>query len=125
MTDYTQSPISVVSQYPNKEWAEVRTRLKRRVFEVRPAWDFTRFRYFVFLCRDPDVTAAISAALADYAHVVAVQGDFVLFESKLPLVPIDADDAPVPIPGPPTLAQIVFGSGDKPRPVPEEGALPR
>ena len=122
MVDYTQSPISVVSQYPNKEWAEVRTRLKRRVFELRPAWDFTRFRYFLFLCREPEVAAAVSAALTGSARLVAAQGDLLLFESTLPLVPIDADDAPLPAPPPPTLARILFGSGDGPRPVPEEPA---
>lgn len=124
MTDYTQSPISVVSQYPNKEWAEVRTRLKRRVFELRPAWDFTRFRYFLFECRDSGLATAVTAALTGYARLVAVQGDFLLFESTLPLVPIDADDAPLPTPAPASLAQILFGSGDAPRPLPSEVSSP-
>ncbi|HSY20808.1 MAG TPA: hypothetical protein VK841_01770 [Polyangiaceae bacterium] len=122
MIDYTQSPISVVAQYPNKEWAEVRTRIKRRVFELRPAWDFTRFRYFLFECREPELGAAVTAALTGYVRLVAVQGDFLLFESILPLVPIDADDAPVPVPRPPTLAQILFGSRYEPGPAPEEPA---
>ena len=125
MIDYTQSPISVVSQYPNKEWAEVRTRIKRRFLELRPAWDFTRFRYFLFECREPELATAVSAALASTMRLVATQGDFFLFESTLPRVPIDADDAPVPVPRPPTLGQIMFGSGDEPRPVPEEPSLSR
>jgi hypothetical protein len=108
--DYTQSPISVVSQHPNKEWAEIRSRIQRHVVELRPAWDFTRFRYFVFECREVELPTAVAAALTNYARLIAVQGDFYLFESTLPLVPIDADDAPVPNPRPPTLGQLMFGS---------------
>ena len=42
-------------------------------------------------------------ALQKEARFVASEGDWYLFESRLPLVPIDADDAPLPVPHPPTL----------------------
>ncbi|MFI5377332.1 MAG: hypothetical protein ACHQ8D_22050 [Candidatus Rokuibacteriota bacterium] len=101
--DYTQSPVSPVSQRPEKIWVEPLARLELHPLRMRPGWDLTRFRYFLLATPRPTRAAAVTLALRDEATLIGSQGDWYLFESRLPLVPIDADDAPLPTPRPPTL----------------------
>jgi hypothetical protein len=101
--DYTQSPISPVAQRPDKEWADAMDRTSGHPLAFRPAWDLTRFRYLLVVTRDKPLGLWAAMALQKEARFVASEGDWYLFESRLPLVPIDADDAPLPVPHPPTL----------------------
>jgi len=101
--DYTQSPVSPVAQRPEKEWIEPVERLEGRPDAVRPEWDLTRFRYLLVWTGRPGLGAAIELAIQDCARLLAHEGDWYLFESTLPQVPIDADDAPLPVPRPSTL----------------------
>jgi hypothetical protein len=103
MFDYSQSPVSPVAQRPEKQWAEPVDRLEGHPYDMRPAWDFTRFRYVLMATPKPTLAAAAEMAITDEARLVASKGDWYLFESRLPLVPIDADDAPLPTPRPATL----------------------
>jgi hypothetical protein len=104
--DYTQSPVSPVSQRPNKIWAEPLTRMEGRPWRFRPGWDFTRYRYLLLYTSNPERAAAIVLAMRDSATLTGSRGDWYLFESRLPLVPIDADDAPLPAERPPTLRTL-------------------
>jgi hypothetical protein len=106
MFDYTQSPISVLTQRPEKVWVDAFLRMDGHVLDMRPDWDFTRFRYFLFNTKSPGLAAAVTAAVKDQARRVTAHGDWYLFESTLPVVPIDADDAPVPEPEPPMLRSL-------------------
>jgi hypothetical protein len=101
--DYTQSPVSPVSQRPEKEWTEPLARMERNSFRFRPSWDLQRFRYLLIATPKPTRAAALTLAMKDEATLIASQGDWYLFESRLPLLPIDADNAPLPTPRPPTL----------------------
>jgi hypothetical protein len=101
--DYTQSPVSPVAQRPEKQWAEPMDRMDKNVFGFRPAWDFTRFRYLILATPMPTRAAAVTLAVRNEAVLIGAKGDLYLFESRLPLVPIDADDAPLPIPHPASL----------------------
>jgi hypothetical protein len=101
--DYTQSPVSIVAQRPEKQWLEPLARLEGRLGDIRPAWDFTRFRYLLLATTKPSIALSVSMAMKDDARLAASKGDWYLFESKLPLAPIDADDAPLPQPHPKTL----------------------
>jgi hypothetical protein len=105
--DYTQSPVSPVAQRPSKQWAEAVDRIEPALYHIRPGWDLTRFRYLLVITRRPTLGAVVALALRDDATLLAAKGDWYLFESRLPLVPIDADDAPPPNPPPPTLATRV------------------
>jgi hypothetical protein len=100
--DYTQSPVSPVFQRPEKQWIEPQLRLEKP-YELRPDWDFTRFRYLALVTGKPNLVTAIALALKSDARLTASQGDWYLFESILPVVAIDADDEPLPMPHPPTL----------------------
>jgi hypothetical protein len=105
--DYTQSPISPIAQRPEKEWANVTDRMSRDPLSFRPAWDFTRFRYLLLVTRDKPLGVWVTMALRKEARFVTAEGDWYLFESLLPRVPIDADDAPLPEPRPPTLRKLL------------------
>jgi hypothetical protein len=101
--DYTVSPTSPVAQRPEKEWTEPLLRMQLYGLKCRPAWDLQRFRYLLLTTPKPTRAAAMTLALRNEARLIATSGDWYLFESRLPLLPIDADDAPLPIPPPPTL----------------------
>jgi hypothetical protein len=116
VNDYTQSPISILAQRPEKQWIEAHARLRKRHFDLRPTWDLTRFRYLIVETDSPELAMAISAALRGEARLTASQGGLSLYESTLPLVPIDADDAPLPVPPPPTLDSLVNAAFKGPRP---------
>jgi hypothetical protein len=101
--DYTQSPISIVSQRPEKQWADVVERTTGQLYMIRPQWDLTRFRYLLVWTSQPTVAIATALALRGDAQFVAAGGDWYLFESTHTLVPIDSDDVPMAHPFPPSL----------------------
>jgi len=110
--DYTESPVSVVAQRPEKQWQEPLARLEGYLGGIRPAWDFTRFRYFLFATTKPSVALVVAMALKDEARLIASKGDWYLFESKLTLAPIDSDDAPIPTPHPKSLRFLLDKLGN-------------
>jgi hypothetical protein len=122
--DYTQSPISPVAQRPEKEWADVTDRMSRDPASIRPAWDLTRFRYLLVITRDRPLGIWTAMALKKEARLVTSQGDWYLFESLLPLVPIDADDAPLPVPHPPTLRKLLRDVAGEVRAAGDHAAAP-
>jgi hypothetical protein len=101
--DYSFSPVSPVAQRPNKQWIEPIDRMEKDPFQLRPDWDFTRFRYVIIATPKPGLAEAVRVALQNDAALVASKGEWYLFESRLPIVPIDADDAPLPLPHPASL----------------------
>lgn len=101
--DYTQSPVSPVVQRPEKEWVDSIDRLDGRPLEVRPAWDLVRFRYLALVTSTPGIGQVVEIALRGDARLVTHQGDWFLFESTWPVVPVDSDDVPLPMPPPPSL----------------------
>jgi hypothetical protein len=101
--DYSQSPVSPVAQRPEKEWTEPVDRLELLPYQMRPDWDLTRFRYLLVITPDRPLANGVAFALRTEARLVGSRGDWSLFESRLPVVPIDADEAPMPVPHPATL----------------------
>jgi hypothetical protein len=101
--DYTSSPTSPVSQRPKKQWDDVFSRVSDGPYNFCPDWDLTRFRYFLANTPSPGVAEAVAYALRTEASFVAHEGTWYLFESRLPVVPVDAEEEPTPYPAPPTL----------------------
>jgi hypothetical protein len=101
--DYTQSPVSPVVQRPEKQWVEETDRLDGRPLELRPAWDFHRFRYLAVVSTTQGIGEVVEMALRGDARLVAGKGEWSLFESTWPVVPIDSDEVPLAMPPPPTL----------------------
>jgi hypothetical protein len=103
--DYTQSPTSPLSMRPRKQWVESIARLEKHPYDFTPSWDFTRYRYLLVTTPTPTLGVATVLALRNEAVLIGTRGDWYLFESRLPRVPIDAGDAWPPKPHPPTLQQ--------------------
>jgi heme exporter protein D len=102
--DYTLSPISPVTQRADKQWTNFVTRLDGNPFDLRPAWDLTRFRYLLIYTTNPGLAEVVTMAIKDEARPVAHSGVWYMFESRLPRVAFDSDDAPaLPEPHPATL----------------------
>ncbi len=109
LNDYTWSPNSPVMQRAERQWPSAVAELTIRPYLFRPAWHFTRFRYLLVWTSKPDLAAMVTLAFASDARLVGQRGDWYLFESTLKQVPIDAPDAPVPRPAPPSLGKILSG----------------
>jgi hypothetical protein len=101
--DFTQSPTSPAIQRPSKRWVSVYRRMDGYPLNFRPGWDLTLFRYVFVMSPDPAMPVLVARAFGDQAKFIAQSGDWYLFESQMQLVPIDADDTPLPHPAPPTL----------------------
>jgi hypothetical protein len=108
--DYTQSPTSPALLAKRSQWNDSTRRLLHGE-DFRPAWDLKRYRYvFVHIAR-PEEIMSVRVALAPEAHFVDSAGDWMLFESNILSVPIDAPDAPLPSPAPPSFAEKYAGAG--------------
>jgi hypothetical protein len=101
--DYTISPISPVTQRAEKQWIDPVDRLETDPMTLRPDWDLKRFRYLLINTTKSGLGTVIAMALRDEVTLKAANGSWYLYESRLPLVAFDADDAHFPEPHPPTL----------------------
>lgn len=93
MTDSTISPVRVARGY---EWNEPLTRTLYDSHQLRPAHDLKRFRYVLAHVPGGLVSEGVIRALAPEARVVDRSGEWILFESKLELVPLKSPDVPLP-----------------------------
>jgi hypothetical protein len=92
--DYSQSPTSPVTQRPEKQWVENLNRVEGRPYNLDPEVDLRRFRYVLVSTTELGLGQAVAMAIENEAQLVDQRGIWFLFESKLPLEPIDAPDAP-------------------------------
>jgi hypothetical protein len=101
--DYTLSPISPVTQRSDRQWVISVDRLDGNPYGLRPDFDLRRFRYLLVNTSLPGLATVVTMALKEEASLKAQSGGWYLFESLLPRVPFDSDDADLPEPHPPTL----------------------
>ncbi|HEY2515290.1 MAG TPA: hypothetical protein VGI39_30695 [Polyangiaceae bacterium] len=101
--DYTQSPIAPAVLAAGSRWNESTERLLRNGF--RPAWDLRHYRYVFLHVRDLDWFIRARSALAPEGRFVDGRGEWLLFESTLPLVPLTAPDEAPPSPPPDTFLE--------------------
>jgi hypothetical protein len=107
--DYTQSPTSPALLSERAQWPDS-TRRMIHGEDVRPAWDLRRFRYVLVRLHEPNEYMNVRAALEPEAHVVDISGDWMIFESDVVSVPVDAPDAPLPSPRVASFAQRFAGA---------------
>jgi hypothetical protein len=102
---FTDAPTSPVTVPPAHQWNEPVLRMVRDPTEFRPEHDFRRFRYAVVRLGAEYAALApvITAVMAPEGRLVAESGDWLLFESALPVDPLDAPDVPLPVPAPDSL----------------------
>jgi hypothetical protein len=100
---FMESPIAPVMFDPRYEWDEPIKRMLPDHFALRPAHDFTRFRYLVMYTKSAGQALATTFALIPEARFVDSVGDWLLFESTLDVAPLMSHDTPLPVPHPNSL----------------------
>jgi hypothetical protein len=91
---FTSSPVSPVVIPPQYQWNESLERIEPNAWDFRPADDFKRFRYALVYTDSVGADLAV-LALQPEAELVAEAGDWRLFRSKLPVVPVLSPEAPL------------------------------
>jgi hypothetical protein len=104
---FTEYPIAPVLVRKEIRWDEPMLRVYRSPVNLRPAWDLTRFRYLLLRIPDAPRASLVERALAPDGRFVAQTGAWWLFESTHLTAPVDAPDAPLPSPPPPTIQERV------------------
>jgi hypothetical protein len=124
----TSSAIAPVHVNPAFEWPEAEGRVSASTMKLRPEHDVQMFRYLLVHSRDPSVALLVRTALGDDAHFVDLSGEWILFESSRPRIPIDSPELPMPSPAPHTLGwrmkQLMASLRDGGAPAPAAVALP-
>jgi len=115
---FTDSPVSPVIIPKPIRWNESLIRLGFDSWAFRPEHDFRSFRYALVRTTDPNVAALAQLTLAPEGRYVATAGEWVLFESTLPVVPVTSRAVLTPEPVPEQLrdraARIVSRMGGVP-----------
>jgi hypothetical protein len=96
---FTDSPISPVVIPRRYQWNESLIRLGFDSWAFRPAHDFKSFRYVLVRTSSADVAALAQIVLAPEGKYVQTAGEWVLFESTLPVIP--PASRPLHLPKPP------------------------
>jgi len=83
-TDSPVSPVVVPKQY---QWNEALIRTGFDCWAFRPAHDMRSFRYVIVRTSDANVALLAELTLRPEAKPIATAGEWVLFESTLPVIP--------------------------------------
>ena len=92
LADSTIAPVVIPARY---QWREPSVRMLFDPWSFLPAADFRRFRYLLVHASDADLAWVAVASLDPEARYTATSGEWMLFESRLPVVPLVSEDVPV------------------------------
>ena len=101
MTDMPPNPVYVRA---GLSWNEPVQRLAQAPYAFMPAHDLTLFSYLLERNESGAARDLIARALAPEAELVAAEGEWSLFRSRLPVADLATPDRPLPSPPPETLA---------------------
>ncbi len=104
LTDMPPNPIYIRKE---AQWNEPILRLSHNPYAFVPSHDAKRFAYLLARGKNAKYRALAITALQPEEELIASQGEWDLFRSTLPVVPLDAPDAPLPEPLPETLGERV------------------
>jgi hypothetical protein len=104
MTDMPPNPVYVSAGF---QWNEPANRLVAAPFGFMPSHDLTRFQYLLVRDESANMRPLVLEALAPEAELVAAEGEWALFRSRLPTVSLTAPDTPLPDPPPQALAERI------------------
>ena len=116
---FTDSSVSPVVLRRRFQWNESLVRVGYDAWAFCPAHDLKRFRYALLRTHDPVLRWLASYSLAGEARLIAESGEWVLFESKLPLVAVTSPDAPLPVPRPESMRDRIRKLVDAARSAPD------
>jgi hypothetical protein len=97
---FAESPISPVMIRPEYQWPEPIERIVPNEANFCPAYDLTRFRYLLLHTNDAQLQYIVTQALKPEANLVETAGEWALYESTLPTVPLMSPDSKAPSPCP-------------------------
>ena len=97
---FSESPIAPVMFDRRWEWSEPIARVITNQNDFCPAYDFTRFRYVLFQTNEVQVEQIATLSMKPEAKLLEQDGEWALFESKLPIVPLETADGVAPSPCP-------------------------
>ncbi len=113
---FTDSPVSPVVLERKYAWDESLVRVGFDSYAFRPAQDFHRYRYVLLRGRDPALTVFAIRALLPEAEYVTDSGEWVLFKSRLHVMPVRSRDFWLYGPPPENLRdriRVLRGDGEK------------
>jgi hypothetical protein len=89
---WTNTPPNPVFVPKGMQWNESVERLAPQAYAFLPGFDLRRYSYLVARSEAPALFGLIAEALAAEADLVAVEGEWALFRSRLPTVPLTSPD---------------------------------
>jgi hypothetical protein len=96
------SVISPVRVTHSHRWDEAERRMLENSLTFIPSHDLRMFRYVIVHSRDPGAVIIIPEAMPE-ASFVDSSGEWSLYESRLPVIPLLAPEPPLPSPRPESL----------------------
>jgi len=85
---FAESPIAPAMIHKEYQWAEPIARIVPKEANFCPSYDLTRFRYVLMHTNDAQLEYVVTQALKPEARLVETAGDWALYESTLPTVPL-------------------------------------
>lgn len=94
LTSFAEYPIAPVVITPELRWDSIVLRVSAKSGSLQPATDLTRIEWVLVHVHDPALAPLIVRAFQPEAALVDASGEWQLFRSRLPLLPITAPGAP-------------------------------
>ncbi|HEY8039766.1 MAG TPA: hypothetical protein VIF15_08240 [Polyangiaceae bacterium] len=96
LLSFSEYPIAPVVVRPEARWDSTALRLAAQPGALRPAHDLRRLRWLLVQIHDGALAPRVVRALSPEGELVGASGEWLLFRSTLPALPITAPDAEPP-----------------------------
>jgi hypothetical protein len=93
-SSFADSPIAPALIPPEKRWGPIFSRVIAFGGGFRPSYDFQFFRYVLLRTQDEGKAHVLAKLLEPEGKFLGHRGDWTLFESTLPMKPIDSPTPP-------------------------------
>lgn len=91
---FTDSPISIVTMTPEFRWERTTRRFLKKSSNLRLPVDFKSFSFAIIHSSSPTDQFFLRLALEPFAQFVDRSGEWMLFQSRVATIPIDAPEVP-------------------------------
>ena len=93
LASFTEYPIAPVVIAPALRWDSIVLRTSARSGALQPATDLRRIAWVLVSLHDPGLAPLVARAFEPEARLEAASGEWMLFHSRLPQLPLTAPDA--------------------------------